>query len=29
LDEAVAKGDVNKIISLQGALRFNGGGGFW
>lgn len=26
LDEAVAKGDANKIISLQGALRFNGGG---
>lgn len=26
LDEAVAKGDTNKIISLQGALRFNGGG---
>lgn len=26
LDEAVAKNDTNKIISLQGALRFNGGG---
>lgn len=26
LDEAVAKQDVNKIITLQGALRFNGGG---
>jgi Fe-Mn family superoxide dismutase len=26
LDEAVAKQDTNKIISLQGALRFNGGG---
>lgn len=26
LDEAVAKDDTNKIISLQGALRFNGGG---
>lgn len=26
LDEAVAKGDTNKIITLQGALRFNGGG---
>lgn len=26
LDEAVAKGDTNKIINLQGALRFNGGG---
>lgn len=26
MDEAVAKGDANKIISLQGALRFNGGG---
>lgn len=26
LDEAVAKGEINKIINLQGALRFNGGG---
>ena len=26
LDEAVAKGDTNSIIALQGALRFNGGG---
>lgn len=26
LDEAVAKQDTNKIITLQGALRFNGGG---
>lgn len=26
LDEAVAKADTNKIITLQGALRFNGGG---
>ncbi|CAG9799953.1 unnamed protein product [Chironomus riparius] len=26
LDEAVAKNDASKIISLQGALRFNGGG---
>lgn len=26
MDEAVAKNDVNKIITLQGALRFNGGG---
>lgn len=26
LDEAVAKQDHNKIIALQGALRFNGGG---
>lgn len=26
LDEAVAKEDTNKIIALQGALRFNGGG---
>jgi superoxide dismutase, Fe-Mn family len=26
LDDATAKGDANKIIGLQGALRFNGGG---
>jgi superoxide dismutase, Fe-Mn family len=26
LDDAVSKGDANKIITLQGALRFNGGG---